>query len=60
MANTVYQVISFYEGTEDVQDILVDLITEKIKRNMKLAVQNTDEKDYNKGTSVDDLPGLAG
>ena len=32
MAKTTWKVISYYEGKEDVQDILVELISEKIRR----------------------------
>lgn len=60
MAKTTWQVISYYEGKEEVQDILVDLITEKIKRKSKTTVENIEEREYNRGMSIDDLPGLAG
>lgn len=60
MAKTTWKVISYYEGKEEVQDILVDLITEKIRRKSKSAVENNEEREYNRGMSVDDLPGLAG
>ena len=60
MAKTTWKVISYYEGKEEVQDILVDLITEKIRRKSKSAVENIEEREYNRGMSIDDLPGLAG
>ena len=60
MAKTTWKVISYYDGKENVQDILVDLITEKIRRNNKSTVEKKEERDYNLGMSVDDLPGLAG
>jgi len=60
MAKTTWKVISYYEGKEEVQDILVDLITEKIRRKSKSTVENNEEREYNRGMSIDDLPGLAG
>ena len=60
MAKTTWKVISYYEGKEEVQDILVELITEKIKRKSKTTVENIGEREYNRGMSIDDLPGLAG
>ena len=61
MAKTTWKVISFYEGTENVQDILVDMITEKIKRKNNSAVEENKEREYNRGMSYEnDLPGLAG
>lgn len=60
MAKTTWKVISYYEGKEEVQDILVDLITEKIRRKNNITVDQNNERGYNQGISVDDLPGLAG
>lgn len=60
MAKTTWKVISYYEGKEEVQDILVELITEKIKRKNNIAVDQNEERGYNRGMSIDDLPGLAG
>lgn len=59
MAKTTWKVISYYDGKENVQDILVDLITEKIRRNNKSTVEKKEERDYNLGM-VENLPGLAG
>ena len=55
MAKTTWKVISYYEGKEEVQDILVELITEKIKRKSKTTVENIGEREYNRGMSIDDL-----
>ena len=60
MAKTTWKVISYYEGKEEVQDILVDLITEKIRRKSKSTVENNEEREDKRGMSIDDLPGLAG
>ena len=61
MAKTNWKVISYYDGNQEIKDILVDLITEKIKRNRKNEVENKEERGYNKSMSFDDdLPGLAG
>ncbi len=62
MAKTTWKVISYYEGTQTVQEILVDLIAEKIRReNSNKEVEKNDERVYNLGMSYgDDLPGLAG
>lgn len=62
MAKTTWKVISYYEGTQTVQEILVDLIAEKIRREKSnKGVENNEERDYNLGMSYeDDLPGLAG
>lgn len=61
MAKTTWKVISYYDGTENVEDILVDLISEKIRRKNKLEVEENSERDYNHGMSYkNDLPGLAG
>lgn len=60
MAKTTWKVISYYDGKENVQDILVDLITEKIKRKNKSTVEKNEERDYNLDMSIEDLSGLAG
>ena len=62
MAKTTRKVISYYEGTQTVQEILVDLIAEKIRREKSnKEVEKNDERVYNLGMSYgDDLPGLAG
>lgn len=61
MAKTTWKVVSYYDGTENVQDILVDLIAEKIRRKTKTVVEENDEREYNRGMSYEnDLPGLAG
>ena len=62
MAKTTWKVISYYEGTQTVQEILVDLIAEKIRREKSnKEVEKNDERVYNLGMSYgDDLPGLAG
>lgn len=62
MAKTMWKVISYYEGTQTVQEILVDLIAEKIRREKSnKEVEKNDERVYNLGMSYgDDLPGLAG
>lgn len=62
MAKTTWKVISYYEGTQTVQEILVDLIAEKIRREKSnKEVEKNDESVYNLGMSYgDDLPGLAG
>lgn len=60
MSKTTWKVVSYYEGKEEVQDILVELITEKIRRKNKSTVENNEEREYNRGMSIDDLPGLAG
>lgn len=36
MAKTTWKVISYYDGKEDVQDILVELISEKIRKKINL------------------------
>ena len=62
MAKTTWKVISYYEGPQTVQEILVDLIAEKIRREKSnKEVEKNDERVYNLGMSYgDDLPGLAG
>ncbi len=62
MAKTTWKVISYYEGTQTVQEILIDLIAEKIRREKSnKEVEKNDERVYNLGMSYgDDLPGLAG
>ena len=61
MAKTTWKVISYYDGTENVEDILVDLIAEKIRRKSKSVVEENEERAYNHGMSYEnDLPGLAG
>lgn len=61
MAKTTWKVISYYDGIENVEDILVDLIAEKIRRKSKLEVEENEERAYNHGMSYkNDLPGLAG
>ena len=62
MAKTTWKVISYYEGTKTVQEIMVDLIAEKIRREKSnKEVEKNDERVYNLGMSYgDDLPGLAG
>ena len=60
MAKTTWKVISYYDGKANVEDILVELIAEKIRRKNKSTVEKDEERDYNLGMSIDDLPGLAG
>lgn len=36
MAKTTWKVISYYDGKEDVQDILVELISEKLEEKINL------------------------
>ena len=45
MAKKTWKVISYYEGTQTVQEILVDLIAEKIRREKSnKEVEKNDER----------------
>jgi hypothetical protein len=61
MAKTTWSVTTHYEGERDLQDIFVDMIADKIRRDeVKITVDNYVERGYNHEVSCNEPPRLAG
>ncbi len=61
MAKTNMTVKVFYDGNQEVKDVIVDLLAKRIKRNVKVDMAKTKKGAYNQIMSYDDgLSGLAG
>ena len=61
MAKTNMTVKVFYDGEQEGRQVLIDLFTERIKRNLKGDMAKQREGAYNQIVSYDDgLSGLAG
>lgn len=52
MAKTNIKVISFYEGKREAKDVLVGILTEKIRRNLVDNVEESEERGYNQSIAL--------
>lgn len=61
MGKTNIKVISIYEGKKEARDVLVGIISEKIRKNLAESMEESKGKGYNQGIAFyeDYKPGLA-